>query len=214
MRPSPLNVWASRLAVVACGVHALLFFALHVLEPGLSPASSIISDYAGAGQATLTAATFVTFAVVWASLAVALGAAPSARTLDVGRALMALASAAILFVAVVPEWADPRAAGAVAQVQNLLARPGLFVAIVLVSLGLRPAPSWRRSRDALLGLAIGCALGLVLTVTVLLAAGYGGIGQRVLFLALYVWVWLAARPVWKAADGFTPIGTPGSARLS
>ena len=199
VKVSSSKVWAARLAVVACGVHAVLFFALHMLEPALSPASSIISDYAEAGQATVAAAAFVTFAVAWASLAFALGDAPRSRTLAVGRGLLALAAVAILVAALVPESADPRTGGTAARVQNLLARPGLFLAIVLVSVGVRSAPSWRRSGNALLGLAVGSVLGLVLTVTVLLGAGYGGISQRALFLALYTWVWLAARPVWKGS---------------
>jgi hypothetical protein len=190
---SVVNVRASQLAVAACGVHAVLFLALHLLEPQLSPMSSIISDYAAAGRAMETTAAFVAFAAVWAALAVGLGAAPASRTMATGRALLTAAAVAILVAAFLPESADPRSAGALARVQNLLARPGLFVAVCLVSLGLRAAPEWRAHGDVLLGLAAGALGGLILTVVVLLPAGYGGVGQRLLFLALYAWVWLASR---------------------
>lgn len=203
-RGSRDDLWlslASSVAIAAAAAHALLFLSLHVLEPGLRPAASVISDYARTGHAGVATAAFLAFGVVWGSLAIALAAAPRARTITVGRVLFGLALLAIVFAALFPATADPRTGSAPARVQNLIARPGLFLGVILVSTGLRSSPGWRDLGGRLLSLALVAAVLLVLTVAVLLDAGLGGLGQRAIFVLLYLWVWLVARRTLRNAAG-------------
>lgn len=195
MMRAGVNVLASKVAIGAVGAHAVLFLTLHALEPGLDPVASIISDYAQTESAPLVVAAFLAFAAVWGSLAVALSAPPSNAWLLAGRGLFALAAIAIVIAAVFPETADPRTGTAIARIQNLLARPGLFVGVLLVSWGLRRAPGWERLANWLLGMAFGAVALLGATIIVLLPSGVGGIGQRAVFVILYLWVWLIGRRI-------------------
>lgn len=187
--------WMAVAAIAASMTHAVLFIGLHVLEPGLSPLSSIISDYSRTAHAPWATAAFVAFGIVWGVMAIALADAAESRALQVGRLLLALAMIAILLAAVFPETADPRTGSAAARIQNLAARPGLFLGILLVSLGVRREAGWEAVGGRLTGLAVGAIVSLIATIGFLLEAGLGGAGQRVLFVILYAWVWIAARRV-------------------
>jgi hypothetical protein len=193
MARSTTVLWTARLAVGAAATHALLFLVLHVLEPELSPAASILSDYGQTEHAPVAITAFIAFAVVWGALAVALSGASAGRSVLVGRFLFALAMAAILVAAIFPSTADPRTGSVIARVQNLVARPGLFVGVLLISIGLRGAAGWDQMARTLIVVAGTATVLLVLTVGLLLAAGLGGVGQRALFLLLYFWVWVVAR---------------------
>lgn len=181
------------IAIVATVTHAALLLGLHVLEPGISPLASIISDYSQTAHAGWATAAFVTFGIIWGAMAVALSGTDDSRGVQVGRALFALAMVAILVAAIFPATADPRTGSVVARIQNLVARPGLFLAVLLVSLGVRRVAGWEAVAARLVGLATAAIVLLVATIGFLLQAGFGGAGQRVLFLVLYAWVWTAAR---------------------
>lgn len=181
---------ASKVAIGAVGAHALLFLTLHALEPGLDPLASIISDYAQTESAPVAIAAFLAFATVWGALAVALWTPPRNPWLLAGRGLFALAAFAMIIAAFFPETADPRTGSVIARIQNLLARPGLFLGAVLVSWGLRRTPGWEDLAIKLIGMALGAAALLGATIAVLLQYGLGGLGQRAIFILLYLWVWL------------------------
>lgn len=200
-------VWAARLAVIAAGAHACLFAVLHVLEPELSPISSIISDYATTGHAWVATAAFLAFAAIWGSLAVALHTVPRSRSVLVGRVLFILAMLAIIFASAFPETADPRTGSALSRIQNIVARPGLFLGVILVSLGLRRAQGWEGLGMLLVVLALFSALLLIVTIWVLLGAGLGGVGQRIAFVTLYTWTWLVARATARAGPGYSASAT-------
>lgn len=185
----------ARVAIIAAGAHALLFLALHLLEPGLSPSTSIISDYARTDHGAVATAAFIAFGTVWGALAFALSRMGWGGAIGAGRMLFVLAMAAILVAAVFPATADPRTGSVLARVQNVVARPGLFLGVLLVSLGLRRAEGWEAVGSTLVGLAVAAVTLLIATVGLLLEAGWGGVGQRVLFLVLYAWVWLVARRI-------------------
>lgn len=183
-----------RLAVLGVVLHSLLFALLHLLVPELSPAAAIISDYAQTSFGWLAVSAFLAFALIWSSLAVELRPLLRGPAMHLGWVLLALASLAIAVAAIFPGSADPGNPTVLSTAQNLVARPGLFLGIVLVSIGLRARPGWRGLGNLLLGLALASALLLVATLAVLLERGWGGLGQRVIFLLLYAWTLaLAAR---------------------
>lgn len=186
----------ARLAPALVAAHVLLFLGLHVLEPQLSPVNSIISDYAGTDSAGVAAATFIVFAALWLALAGALG--PGHIALHIGRGLFVLASIFILAGVFFPESMDPRTGTVLSRVQNLLARPGLFVGVVAVSVGAAMTPGWASVARPLLGLSLSALLLLVFTVAVLLERGLGGVGQRLIFVLLYSWAVLVSRHVMTA----------------
>ena len=191
---------AAAVALVAVASHLVLCALLHVLEPQISPISGIISDYAATESAILAKGTFVAFAAVWLSLAIALGGvARRAAPLSIGRELLALAAVSIALLTFVPEVADPRTPSVLAKVGNLVARPGLFLGIVLVSIGLRRAPGWDDLRGTLLSLSLTKAAFLPFTIAVLLDRGWGGVGQRAIFGLVYAWVALVASRLRSAA---------------
>lgn len=197
---------ASTLAMVAVAAviyHAIVLFVLHVLEPSLSPASAIISDYTTTGSGWLATTTFVAFAVIWGLLAIALSVVPQNRLVFWGRILFGLAVIGILVAVVLPSSADPRTDSVLARVMNLLARPGLFLAVVLVSWGLRRSEDWKDLAPTLLVLSSVVVVLLVVTIAILLERGLGGLGQRALFVCLYLWVILVARRLRRSS---LPVG--------
>lgn len=192
------TILMARVALGATAAHAILFLALHALEPEISPVSGIISDYSGSVHASWATAAFLAFGLVWGAMALALSEAGRDRTLTVGRLLLALATVAILWAAFSPASADPRTGSVAARIQNLVARPGLFLGILLVSIGLGRSPRWEATARALVILALSAAILLVITIALLLERGLGGLGQRALFLLLYAWVLLVARRILAA----------------
>jgi hypothetical protein len=181
------------IAIVAAVTHAVLFLGLHLFEPGMNPLSSIISDYSQTAHAGWATAAFVAFGFIWGAMAVVLSAAAESKGVQVGRVLFALAMVAILVAAISPETADPRTGSAVARIQNMVARPGLFLGVLLASVGARRVTGWEAVGGKLVGLATAAIVVLVATIGFLLEMGLGGGGQRILFLILYLWVWTAAR---------------------
>lgn len=198
--------WA-KVAVAGVVLHAILFGTLHVLEPQLGLFGSIISDYTATSSGWLATAAFLAFAAIWGALALAVSPVSSGRgLLQAGRGLFALAVLGIVVGALLPETADPRTPSMLSRLQNLIARPGLFLGILLVSVGLLRVPGWRgvaRKLTALGTLAFGL---LIVTIAVLLARDLGGIGQRAVFIALYVWVLVLARRIMahEPGDGGRP----------
>lgn len=193
MRVMPSQTMWAGVAIAAVAAHFGLFGLLHWLEPQLSPKSSIISDYAETGSVWVATGAFLAFALVWLALAIALGGtAPSSPILTAGRVLFALAVLAILVGTLQPSSGDPRTPSALARVQNLVARPGLFLGIVLVSVGLRSVPGWGDLWPKLLLLSLAAAAMLPVTIAFLLERGLGGVAQRVIFALVYVWVVLVS----------------------
>lgn len=179
------------IAVAGVLCHAAAFGLLHLLDPGIDPVRSIISDYVGGGYPALARVAFFAFAVIWGALAVALGAVrPRRRLVLAGRILFGIAVIGVLLAAFVPSMADPREAASSSVIGTLsgrIGRPALFVGVLLVSVGVRRIPGWERTARILVLLAALAAVGLGLTLGLLLEAGFGGVGQRVIFVLLYVW---------------------------
>lgn len=184
--------WAS-VAIAGIASHVALFALLHWLEPQLSPKASIISDYGETASSFVATIAFFAFAAIWLALAIALSSAsPSNLILAFGRVLFLLAVVGIATGALFPETADPRTASIAARLQGIVARPGLFLGIVLVSIGLRSANGWGDLWPVLLALSLVAAAMLPITIAVMLERGLGGVGQRLIFVLVYAWAVLVA----------------------
>jgi hypothetical protein len=165
---------------------------LHILESQLSPSSSIISDYTQTASAWLANLAFLVFAAMWASLSTALAKVSDNRLVFTGRILFTLAFIAILVGIAFPASMDPRSGSLLSKIQNLLARPGLFLGVILVSIGLLRQDGWKLLAPKLLSLSIAAFVLLAITIIVLIPRDLGVIGQRLIFLTLYVWAALIA----------------------
>ncbi len=191
---------AARLSIVCMLAHGIIFGLLHLLEPQLSPSSSIISDYFLTSSNWLVTIALLFFALSWASLSVALVEVPKSRLIVAGRILFVLAFISIIIGIVSPASMDPRTGSFLSKIQNLFARPGLFLGILLISLGLSGKPGWDIHARILLTLSIIVSILLVITIKILLPMELGGIGQRLIFLLIYVWIWLITTHIIKLAD--------------
>jgi hypothetical protein len=186
----------ARLAMAAVMAHGLLFILLHLRAPTLGVADSLISDYARSEHG-LTSAAYLAFATVWLALAGALGRVtlvPKA-SISIGRLLFTVAAVTIVLAAFDPVATDPRhreSLGAMRTLMSRFARPGLFVGIVLISLGVRRVPGWENLSGSLIGLAVAAMTVYVVTIVIMLNVGWAGLGQRVLFLVVYAWVLLVS----------------------
>lgn len=189
------STWAG-IAVAGMACHIVLFGLLHWLEPQLSPKSAIFSDYVKTRSSRIVRSALVAFAAMWLSMAIVLaGASPGNPFLASGRVLFLLAVIGMGIAAFSPSSGDPRSPTVLAKVQNLLARPGLFLGVVLVSVGLRGASGWGDLWPVLLVLSLATAAMLPITIGLLLERGLGGVGQRVIFALLYAWVVVVATRV-------------------
>ncbi len=188
----------SRLVIALVAAHAAAFIALHLLEGHLSPVSSIISDYAATESRWIASLSFVFFAGIWALFAVIL---PGRNLLiNTGRGLFLIAAIFILVGTMLPESMDPRTGSLLSRVQNLFARPGLFIGIVLVSVGLHKTRGWEAQAKILVGLSVTALALLLLSVMVLLEVGLAGVGQRLIFALLYGWATITALAIRGQAD--------------
>ncbi|MCB0664560.1 MAG: DUF998 domain-containing protein [Saprospiraceae bacterium] len=183
---------AAIIGLVSMVTHLLSFSFLHYLEPQLNPATSLISDYTQTPGAWLASLSFIFFATGWASLSIALSDVSGSRFVAIGQLLFFLAFISILAGTVFPSSMDPRTGTVLSKIQNLLARPGLFIGILLISKGLSKKAEWRTVASTLLFLSIFALILLGLTIGILIPKDLGGIGQRLVFLLLYIWIWLVA----------------------
>jgi hypothetical protein len=179
------STWAS-IAIAGVASHLSLFALLHWFEPQLSPKASIISDYGETASSFVAATAFFAFAAIWLALAIALrSASPHNLFLASGRALLLLAVVGITTGALVSGTADPRTGSILAKLQSIVARPGLFLGIILVSIGLRSTKGWGDIWPILLALSLVAAAMLPITIALMLERGLGGVGQRLIFVLVY-----------------------------
>lgn len=187
---------AAWVAIAGVICHAALFGLLHILDPRIDPVLGIISEYVRGAAPGVARATFFAFAAIWGGLAVALGRIGGRNRLVLaGRILFAVAMIGVLIAGLVPAIADPRAEASsslLGTISGRIGRPALFVGVLLISVGARRIPGWEDTAGILVLIAVLGLLGLVLTLGLLLEAGTGGVGQRVIFVLLYAWAVLVA----------------------
>lgn len=184
--------------ILGCAAYHLIAFAsLHVLVSSLDPADSLITDYLDSSWRPLARSTFVAFGVMWAAVAVGLWRVLPRHGLEVlGLLLMAGGIAALFVVVLVPETAAPgtvsgATGGALVRAVSI-GRLCLFASLLVLSLAVRDEPGWWHISTWLLTLSVASILLLAVTLTTLIDNGWGGLGQRAIFILLYAWAAIAA----------------------
>jgi len=189
----------AQLAVAAAFAHLLAFVALHVLEPDVSMVSGIISDYGHGEYAWLQRLSFVFFAVMWGTLSGAMSILPQRRPTIVARVIFVAVVPLLLVGAVVPSAMDPRDPTFLSTVLNA-SRPAQFLAMLLVSVGLRKSSGWEDLARVLLALTLAACVLLAVSLAFLLEAGYAGLTQRAVFAIFYGWVGLLSVRLMRAGS--------------
>ena len=166
---------------------AVCLLALHVVQPGLDPGWSVVSQYALGAQAWILPAMFLLLAAACLLLAAALPSAGLRRAGRVGRILLLVAAIGLAVSAAFVVGTPLHDLG------SLLGNAGLAVAAVLVGRDLRrglDAPARRWSAVAAHAPWVGAVL-----MAVFIATATWGVGllNRAVVLGYIVWLVLAAR---------------------
>ena len=161
--------------------------------------SGIISDYGRREYAWLQRLSFVFFAVMWGALSGAMSILPQRRPTIVARLIFVAVVPLLLVGAVVPSAMDPRDPTFLSTALNA-SRPAQFVAMLLVSVGLRKSSGWEDRARVLLALTLAAFALLLVSLAVLLEAGYAGLTQRAVFAIFYAWVSLLSVRLIRASS--------------
>jgi Protein of unknown function (DUF998) len=175
------------LAVCAVAIHAIATLSLHWLVPSVNPLSDMVSAYLTSEYQWLSRITFVALACALGSLGLGL-ALRNVRGVAFGVALVLVAIAVIGFLGVA---AVPRAA----RVFAVPTQPATIGAILLMSLVLRRESAWQAVGPYLLVISFGLVALIFATIVLraLVAAGLGGLANRVVLVLIYSWAVLVAR---------------------
>jgi hypothetical membrane protein len=175
------------LAIAASAAAAVCLLALHLVQPGLDPGWSVVSQYALGAHGWILTTMFLLLAAACVSLAVSLPSGVLRRAGRTGRVLL-VAAALGLTVSAAFVVGTP-----LHDVGSLLGNAGLAIGAVLVGRDLRrglDAPTRRWSAIAAHAPWI-CAV----LMGVFIATATWGVGllNRAVVLAYIVWLLLAAR---------------------
>jgi hypothetical membrane protein len=173
----------SRLAAGSFVVSAGAVVALHVLRPELSPVSQRLSEYATGAFGWVMTVAFVAAAVGLLALAVAHRTRGTAAPL-----LLAVAAAGMVLAGLFPAGTSDRWHSPASSVATLAVAGAVAIDALASRRQLRPG----------LDLALaGAAALLVVASPVLHDTAWSGLGQRLLWAVLYVWLVRAAG--WRLA---------------
>jgi len=175
------------LAMAAATGAALCLLALHLVQPGLDPGWSVVSQYALGANGWIVPAMFLLLGAACALLAMGLPAERLRRAGRVGRILLLVATFGLtvssIFVVGTP----------LHDVGSLLGNGGLAIAAVLVGRDLRrgfnrPVVRWS-------AFAAHAPWVLAFVMAGLIAANTWGVGlaNRAIVIGYVVWIVLAAR---------------------
>jgi hypothetical protein len=208
---SPLSQLAARAAVGLAALAILSLATLHVLQPGLDPGASMISQYAiGEPQGWLMNLCFGAFAAGSLSLLIALAGQARSILGRIGLFFLLMAAVGLSCGALFnmdPATADQSQMSFSGQMHGMafmVGVPGELLAVALLSLALN-RPPWNGM--ALLGGAAIVWISLIVMAVNLIgwmqagATGpaFFGIPNRTFMIAYAVWLIIAAWPLTRSA---------------
>ena len=153
--------WPSSAVLVAAGIFVGCVLVLHLLQPGLDPSSSMLSQYALGRGATLMAVAFLALSATYVALLVGLHAELRGIWGRLGQAMLLLAAVGSAMGGLFPM--DPidtppeqySLSGKLHGVAFMLGGPGALLSATFVSIALARLPDWRRAKR---GLALTAAV--------------------------------------------------------
>ena len=186
VRRSPAVVMLD-IAAAAAVAAGLCLGALHLVQPGLDPGWSVVSQYALGTQGWVLSASFLLLAAACATLAAGLPADELRRAGRAGRVLLLVAALGLVLSSVFVIGSP------VHDIGSLLGNAGLAVAAVLIGRDLRrglPTPARRWSAVAAHAPWVAAVL-----MALFIATSTWGVGllNRAVVLGYIVWIVWAAR---------------------
>jgi hypothetical membrane protein len=194
------------LVIVTCTFTAIAVASLHVLQPGLNPFASAISEYVHGPHGFLMTATF--FSQSLGSLALAaivLWRESSQRRNRLGGVLFIISAFGAAVAGVFPaDLASPvpqTTDGAIHATAGLMRFLALAIALPLLSPMLAENHHSATAARALPLLAYGFVAVFVVSIFVLANIDLFGLGQRAFISVLLVWMSIAAYPLVRRKQG-------------
>ncbi|MBI5964378.1 MAG: DUF998 domain-containing protein [Chloroflexi bacterium] len=206
---------AARLSFTTAATFVVLLAALHFLEPEFDPSWRFISEYALGRYGWIMALAFLSLAVSYAALFVAIQSQLRTIVGRIGLALLLISAVSFVMAGIFPTdpiTTSPDAATTNGTLHNIGGTLGLAMtfAAVIVSWNLARNPVWLSARQSLLwtaGIAVACTVGFIVYVMAALPSDgtfgpnvlAGGIG-RIEILAYCAWVMTVSRQAIKLQE--------------
>jgi hypothetical protein len=178
--------------IASVGYSILTLFAMHLLQPELSPLRVPMSAYVLGAYGTLITISFFVNCAGW--LAVSYGLVtrlPRTRLTKVAFGVSLIASAGFLVAGIFPmDYPPPirTSSGRLHALGGILTFPAMALAAGLFSLSIRRDITWRTVSVVALALSVGIIAAFVLTVFSIRVLGFGGYAQRLLMALLFGWM--------------------------
>ena len=183
------------LVIASVIYHALVFSAMHLLEPEFSPIRAPGSAYVLGAYGPLMTTTYFVLSVGLLSVAYGLVTTLGrTRLTSIAFAVVLVAAAGASLAGIFPMDFPPpprTSSGRFHALGGLLTFPGIAVGLSLFSLSFRRDGYWRGVSTVLSALSAGMIAALVLGVSSILVLGYGGFAQRLFIVVFYSWMILA-----------------------
>jgi hypothetical protein len=180
--------------IASVGYSILILFAMHLLQPELSPLRVPMSAYVLGAYGTLITISYFTNCAGW--LAVSYGLVttlPRTRLTKVAFGVSLIASAGFLVAGIFPmDYPPPirTSSGRLHALGGILTFPAMALASGLFSLSIRREITWRTVSIVALALSVGIIAAFVLMVFSIRVLGFGGYAQRLLMALLFGWMLL------------------------
>lgn len=180
------------IVIASVGYSVLVLFAMHLLQPELSPLRVPMSAYVLGAYGPLMTINYFVLCVGW--LAVSYGLVtnlPPTRRTKVAFAVSLIASAGFLIAGIFPmDYPPPlrTSSGRLHALGGILTFPAMALAVGLFSLSIRRDVAWRTVSVAASALSAGIIAAYVLMVFSILVLGFGGYAQRLLMALLFGWM--------------------------
>jgi hypothetical protein len=171
--------------------YVLAVFAMHLLQPEVSPLRVPMSAYVLGAYGPVMTSTY--FVLCVGLLGVGFGlikALPRTRLVKIAFAAALIASAGVLVAGIFPlDWPPPprTSSGRLHALGGMLAFSGMALTPCLFSLNFRSDGYWRKVSVVSLILSSGIIAGFILFLFAI-RAGFGGVAQRLFLALLFSWM--------------------------
>ena len=179
------------MAITSVIYYVLAIFAMHLLQPELSPLRVPMSAYVLGAYGPLMTTTY--FVLCAGLLGVGYGlvkALPRTRLIKLAFVVALIAGAGILIAGIFPiEWPPPplTTSGRLHRLGGMLAFSGMALAPCLFSLNFRSDGHWRTVSAVALALSASIIAAFILFLFAV-PSGFGGFAQRLFLALLFGWM--------------------------